>query len=122
MGQNLHVAKKYEVEYGKTTGFPNKAYTFYNLLDDLGAQPNATDSNGDMYSDYFECPVLDYDDAIKNLKMYIKDPNLLELRGTNRIKDDLEEAGMTAEEALDLMERYQSEADTSDGFLHFINF
>ena len=122
MGQNLYVAKKYEVEYGKTTGFPNKAYAFYNLLDALGAQPNACDSGGDMYSDYFECTALDYDDAIANLKMYIKDPNLLELEGTNRIKRDLEEADMTAEEALDIMQRYRKEADIHDGWIHFINF
>lgn len=45
MGQNLYVAKKYEVEYVETScDFHNKVYAFYELLAALGGEPNAVGS------------------------------------------------------------------------------
>ena len=117
--ESLHVAKKYSVEYGKTEGFYGKAGAFYELIDALGGEPNSCDRGG-VYDDYFECSTEDYEDAIQNLMVYISDPTLL--TESDLIKDALDEAGMTAEEALGLMRRYQQEADTRDGFIHFVNF
>ena len=58
MGQNLYVAKKYEVEYVETScDFHNKVHAFYELLAALGGEPNAVGSEDGMYSDYFECNV-----------------------------------------------------------------
>ena len=100
MGQNIHVAKKYSVEYGDACGFHNKAGAFYELLDALGGEPNSCDRGG-VYDDFFECSTEDYEDAIQNLMVYTSDPTLL--TESDLIKDALDEAGMTAEEALDLM-------------------
>lgn len=119
MGQNIHVAKKYSVEYGETCGFHGKTGAFYELLDALGGEPNEYDRGG-VYDSFCVCSIEDYEDAMQNLMVYMDDPTLL--TESDLIKDALDEAGMTAEEALDLMQRYQQEADTRDGFIHFVNF
>lgn len=119
MEENIRVAKKYSVEYGETRGFHDKTGVFHDLLDALGGEPNYCNYGG-IYEDFFNCRTEDYDDAIQNLMVYISDPTLL--TESDLIKDALDEAGMTAEEALDLMRRYQQEADTSDGCLHFYVF
>ena len=116
--ESLHVAKKYSVEFGETCGFRGKIGAFYKLLDALGGEPNYSNYGG-IYEDFFNCRTEDYDDAMQNLMAYISDPTLL--AESDLIKDALDEAGMTAEKALDLMRRYQQEADTSDGCLHFLN-
>lgn len=121
MGQNLHVAKKYDVEYVETScDFYNKVHAFYELLAALGGEPNAVGSEDGMYSDYFECNVTGYEDAMQNLMVYIDDPTLF--TESDLIKKALDEAGVTAEKALDIMRRCQQEADTRDGFIHFVSF
>lgn len=121
MGQNLHVAKKYDVEYVETScDFYNKVHAFYELLAALGGEPNAVGSEDGMYSEYFECNVMYYVVAMQHLMVYIDDPTLF--TESDLIKKALDEAGVTAEKALDIMRRCQQEADTRDGFIHFVSF
>lgn len=118
MGKRVHVAKRYEVEYGDTTGFNWNNEKFYDLLNQLGGEPVGVD--GDYYPDNFESPVSDYDDAVENLKCYIENPKLFENSETiTKYLNDLE---MTAGELLEKMEAYRKEADTRDGYLHFASF
>lgn len=116
MGKRVYVAKRYEVEWGKTADFNWSNETFIYLLNALGGD---VARDGEDY-DNFEVNVSDYDDAIENLKVYISDPNLLSER--DDIAEGLHELDMTAEELLDTMQRYREEADIHDDWLHFTSF
>ena len=116
--ESLHVASKYEIEYGKTTCSPHWQGSLYNAFDILGADPNASDSSYGMYADNFQCPVESYDNAIEELKGIIANPKQMPWR----LQQELDELNMTAEELLSYMERFRKEADTRDGYLHFMKF
>ena len=120
MGKRLHVAKCYKVEFGDTEAFNYSHEKFYDLLGSLGGEPNYVGGDADCPSDVFECPAGDYNDAVQNLEVYISDPTLLE--DSDDIRQYLEDMGMTAEEVLKIMKRYQQEADIRDGYLHFMSF
>ena len=116
MGKRVHVAKRYEVEWGKTADFNWSDETFIDILNALGADV-ARDGNG---GDNFEVSVSDYYDAIENLKVFISDPHLLS--ESDDIAAGLYGLRMTAEELLGTMQRYREEADIHDGWLHFTSF
>ena len=118
MGKRVHVAKRYEVEWGKTADFNWSDETFIDILNALGADV-ARDGEYE-YSDDFEVGVSDYYDAIENLRLYISDPHLL--AESNDIAAGLNELGYTAEELLNIMQCYREEADIRDGWLHFTSF
>lgn len=120
MGKRVHVAKHYEVEYGDTEAFNWCDDKFYDLLNTLGAEPNYFGVDDDTVCDMFECTKEDYDDAVQNLEVYISDPTLLS--ESDDIKDCLDSLGMTAEQVLKIMKSYQQEADTRDGYLHFMSY
>ena len=120
MGKRLHVATTYEVKFGKTEAFNYSYDKFYDLLDTLGGEPNYVCGDVDWPSDIFECTVEDYNDAVQNLEVYISDPDLLD--ESDDIKEHLDALKMTAEEVLKIMKGYQQEADTRDGYLHFMNY
>lgn len=116
--ESLHVCSKYEVEYGETTCSPHWQGSLYNAFDILGADPDASDSSDGMYTDYFECPVESYDNAIEELKGIIANPKQMPWC----LQQELDELNMTAEELLSYMVRFRQEADTHDGYLHFVKF
>ena len=120
MGKRLHVAKTYVVEFGNTEAFNYSHDKFYDLLDALGGEPNYVCGDVDCPSDIFECTVEDYNDAVQNLEVYISDPTLF--KESDDIKECLDTLGMTAEEVLKIMKSYQLEADTRDGYLHFMSY
>lgn len=124
MGHRVHVCKTYKVEYGDTSDFNWNNDCFYKLLQALGGEPDDCGTDQGCYSDTFECPTGDYDDAVLNLKAYIKDPTTFE--DNDDIRDNLDELydqlSMTPEEVLDTMQRFRNEADTHDGYLHFSAF
>lgn len=120
MGKRVHVAKRYEVEYGGTEAFNWCDDKFYDLLNTLGAEPNNCGAPDDSIADVFECPVNDYDDALKNLACYIADPALFE--DSDTLKEQLLELNVTADWLLQTMKSYREEADTRDGYLHFASF
>lgn len=116
--ESLHVASKYEIEYGKTTCSPHWQGSLYNAFDILGADPKATDGSDDTYPNDFECPVESFDEAIEELKEEIADPEGMSIN----LECELDALNMTAEELLSYMERFRKEADTHDGYLHFFSF
>jgi hypothetical protein len=120
MGKRLHVAKHYEVEFGNTEAFNYSHDKFYDLLGALGGEPNYVCGDVDCPSDIFECTVGDYNDAVQNLEVYISDPDLLD--ESDDIKEHLDALKLTAEEVLKIMKSYQQEADTRDGYLHFMSY
>ena len=116
--ESLRVCSKYEIEYGHTTCSPHWPGSLYNAFDILGADPDASDSSYGMYADNFECPVESYDKAIEKLKGIIANPEEMSWF----LQQELDELNMTAEELLSYMERFRKEADTHDGYLHFVKF
>ena len=116
MGKRVHVAKRYIIEWGDCAAFNWSDETFIDILNALGADV-ARDGNG---GDNFEVSVSDYYDAIENLRLYISDPHLL--TESDDIAAGLNELGYTAEELLNIMQRYREEADIHDGWLHFTSF
>ena len=117
MGKRVHVAKKYVIEYGDTEAFNWCGDKFYDLLNLLGGEPHYVGGDSDEPSDMFECPVKDYEDALKNLVVYISDPALLS--ESDDIRELLEELKVTADWLLQTMKSYYDEADKHDGWLHF---
>lgn len=122
MGKRVHVAKKYEVEYGSTESFNYKDDKFYDILLMLGAEPNNVGAPDDTMSDIFECPVNDYRDALENLKVHIESPEVYQPEDHEEIVEAAREAGHTLESLLDVMQRYYDEADKRDGWLHFASW
>lgn len=120
MGKRVHVATKYEVEFGNTEAFNYSHDKFYDLLGALGGEPNYFGVEDENTCDMFECPIEDYNDAVQNLEVYISDPTLL--NESDDIKECLDALGMTAEDVLKIMKSYQQEADTRDGYLHFMSY
>ena len=116
MGKSLHVAKRYEVEWGETAAFNWSDEEFIDILTALGA---GVVREG-KYSDYFEVGLFGYYDAIENLRVYISDPHLL--NESDDIAAGLYRLCMTAEVLLDTMRRYLDEADVRDCWLHFTSF
>lgn len=123
MGNRVHVCKTYKIEYGSASGFNYNSDKFCDLLKLLGAEP--------IYVNEFdmdcECATGDYDDALSNLKAYIANPQVFEAQNDDdnslwSVRTILNGLQMSPEELLDLMQRYRSEADVSDGYLHFSVF
>lgn len=117
MGKYLHVAKRYEVEWGQTAKFNYSHEEFFDVLRHLGAEPSWYGGDCDIISDDFEVEVQNYDDAIKNLEVYISNPHLLS--ESDAIAGDIKRLKTTSEELLKTMKEYRAEADVRSGFLHF---
>lgn len=81
MGKRVYVVKKM-VEYG-SSGFNWKQQEFRDLLDNLGC-----DTNGEVYSDQFECPANSFEKALNIIKTY------KEKGECDKVKDFLEEVGL----------------------------
>lgn len=122
MGKRVHVAKKYEVEYGSTESFNWKDDKFYAVLELLGAEPNNVGAPDDTMSDIFECPAADYRDALENLRVHIESPGVYAPDDQEEVVEAAKECGHTLESLLDVMQRYYDEADKRDGYLHFASF
>lgn len=120
MGKRVHVASKYEVEYGNTECFNYADDKFIGVLNALGGSVNGFGTDDEATAGGFECPADDYFDALENLKVYISNPTLFQ--ESEDIRKHLEELGMTAEKLLKVMQAYYDEADKRDGYLHFASW
>ena len=120
MGKRVHVAKTYKVEYGSTEAFNWSDDKFYAILGTLGAEPNNVGAPDDALADVFECPKEKYEDALRNLVVYIHNPELF--GDADTLKYELEQLDVTAEWLLETMQAYYNEADMSDGWLHFASW
>ena len=110
------------MEFGNTEAFNYSHDKFYDLLGALGGEPNYVCGDVDCPSDIFECTVEDYNDAVQNLEAYIADPLAYDCEEETGVREAIEAIGMTAEEVLKIMKSYQQEADTRDGYLHFMSY
>ena len=122
MGKRVHVAKTFKVEYGNTESCNWKNDKFFDLLAELGGEPQYIGGDADCPSDMFECPVIDYKDAVENLQIHIESPEVYLSEDNERVMALIKDCEQTPEEMLKTMQSYLSEADTSDGYLHFAAF
>ena len=63
--ESLHVASKYEIEYGKTTCSPHWQGSLYNAFDILVPTRMPAIALMACIPTNFECPVESYDEAIE---------------------------------------------------------
>ena len=85
MGKRVHVVKKM-AEYG-SEGFNWKQQEFKDLLDNLGC-----DTNGEEYSDQFECLADSFERALNLIKTY------KEKGECDEVKEFLEDVGISVED------------------------
>ena len=113
MGNRLHCAKTYKVEYGETTGFNWGVQEFHYLLDNLGVYytGESWDDTFDVYKDEFKV-------GINKLRDY---DNLTEDERFD-IYQNLKELGYTREETIEKLESYLKESEESIDYIHFCFF
>ena len=122
MGKRVHVCSKYEVECGSTESFNYKDDKFYKVLELLGAEPNNVGAPDDAMADIFECPAADYKDALENLKVHIESPEVYDADDHGELLEAIKACDHTPESLLEVMQAYYDEADTRDGYLHFMSY
>ena len=139
MGKHVYVAVKYEVSYNSSCGFNWHNVEFKELLNALNVSTYDADGEiSDGYSDTWECPSDEYNKALAFLKEHKEDINNYEISGVSECNgynvdyDDIYDAIMclecgngfddSYEEVVKMMELFQKEAATSDGYMHFCAF
>ena len=113
MGNRLHVAKHYRVEYAPTEAFNWQIEEFHNLLSALDV-----DYTGDTYDEDFEVDREHWQKGLEKLK------NLENQSQDEReyINDALEELGYKRKEVIDLFKAYLEASDPDDFYMHFSFF
>ena len=108
MGQKLHVAKKYEIEYSSSFGFNNKVVEFHNLLTALGIS-----YNGESWDDDVEVNRENFRQGLDKLKTYDK----LDAGEKTEIDEALSELDEPVEEIIEIMERLLTESDQKNEYM-----
>jgi len=114
MGYRLHVAKTYKVEYALGDAFNYKSEEVHNLMSACGIE-----YSDDEYDSDFEVSVNEWQKFIYKLK------NLDTLDNENEkfeIEACIEDLSSSKEEVIKMLEYYQENGDTSDGYLHLSFF
>lgn len=106
MGISLHVAKKYDVQYGMTTGFKNHLYDFQYLMEVLDIDLCGEITEGSIFEIYKE----DWKDGIEHLKS-------VNASEATSISAALYYLGMTKEELISFMESILKESDPDNDYL-----
>ena len=123
MGKRIHVAKRYEIEYGSAEHLNWKQDEFISVLETLGCSVCRYD-NEDYSAGDFEVIAEQYKAAMEQVKAYAKDPENYQNEevDTDELRDVIEATEETAEDLLKIMQGYYEEADKHDGYLHFSAF
>lgn len=109
MGYRLHVARKYDVEYGNIEAFNHKCEEFHDLLTACGAK-----FTGESNDELFEVSRADWtDNLIGKLKML----DDLEVEEQEEILDAISCLETTPEEIVDIAEKLIAEADPNHNYL-----
>ena len=113
MSKTLHVAKKYNIQWGNHSGFNWKIYEFHGLLTALGAE-----YSGEPFDDDFDVSEDDLVKAASDLEHY----DTLDEDARIRIDNALKELGCSLNQAATLLWKYIDEGDCDDGYYHFSFF
>ncbi len=107
MGQKLHVAKKYEIEYSSSFGFNNKVVEFHNLLTALDIS-----YNGESWDDV-EVNREDFRQGLEKLKSYDK----LNAEVRTKIDEALSEIDEPVEKIIEIMEKLLIVSDQKNEYM-----
>ena len=107
MGKRVHVIKKM-AEYG-SEGFNWKQQEFKDLLDNLGC-----DTNGEDYSDQFECLVESFEKALNLIKTY------KEKGECDEVKEFLEDVGIDVDDLDDCLRELGDIDDVINTMQYFL--
>lgn len=107
MGKRVHVVKKM-AEYG-SEGFNWKQQEFKDLLDNLGC-----DTNGEVYSDQFECLVESFEKALNLIKTY------KEKGECDEVKEFLEDVGIDVDDLDDCLRELGDIDDVINTMQYFL--
>lgn len=108
MGQRLHVAKKYEIEYSSSFGFNYKVVEFHNLLTALDIS-----YNGESWDDAVEVNREDFRQGLEKLKSYDK----LNAEVRTKIDEALNELDEPVEKIIEIMEKLLTESDQENEYM-----
>ena len=108
MGQKLHVAKMYEIEYSSSFGFNNKVVEFHNLLTALGIS-----YNGESWDDDIEVNRDDFKQGLDKLKFYDK----LDEEERTEIDEALSEIDEPVEKIIEIMEKLLIVSDQKNEYM-----
>ena len=113
MGNRLHVAKVYNVEYATTEAFNWAIEEFHVLLSALNV-----DYTGEIYDEDFEVEKKEWVMGFERLKnLETLDPDMQE-----EINNALNGLGYRREEVMDLFLDYLDASDPKNNFMHFSFF
>lgn len=118
MGNRLHVARKYVVEYGTYSNFNWQAVEFHDFLDSMEIEIGGTDRTTDTCPWDFEIAKEDWISGIERLK----DFNNLSQARQAKIRQALKSVDTTRAEMIEIMETYLQEADPEWDYLEFAFF
>ena len=113
MGNRLHVAKKYQVEYAPIEAFNWKIEEFHCLLDALDV-----DYTGDTYDEDFEVDKENWQSGLEKLKHL----ESLSQDEQDTINHALEDLRYKRKEVIDLFKAYLEAAEPNDYYMHFSFF
>ena len=118
MKKTVHVATKYVIEWNRENPIALNRDTedFRNILDAFDIDRGYYGDESDVYE--YDARSLDY--FIWQLKRYLgnEDSDFTQ----EEINEVFEDTSYTPEVFLELLEQIQKEADTSDGYYHFLDF
>ncbi len=110
MGNRLHVAKKYEVDYANLEYFNWQIYELHDFLYCLGID------NSDMYDEEFEESKKKWKEGIEKLKTI----DSLDEGEKEDILESLEPLGYSVEKMIEIMQKYLDASDPNNDYMHFL--
>lgn len=114
MGNRLHVAKKYDVQYDFNTEYFNWLIEeFHYILDAL-----EIDYNGDVYDSDFEIAKEQWRSGMG--KLATLDSQELEVK--REIEESLKRVELTPERMLEIMDEYLKASDPNNDYMYFSFF
>ena len=113
MGNRLHVAKEYKVEYGTTASFNWGVGAVHSLLSALGVY-----YTGEEFDEVFDVYKDDLRHGIDKLKSF----DSLDEDERWEIEEPLKDLGKSPMEAYELFTQYLKECDPDIDYLHFCFF
>lgn len=117
MGKWVHVVSKCE-KFGNSEAFNWGSEKFAYALDVCGCVCHAYDEDGYNF-DRFECKKSEFKAALANLKRYAKGKDV-DGCDKEEISEALKDLGCSAENVIDVMQRYLKECDKKSEWMTFV--
>lgn len=113
MGNRLHIASKYIIEYGDAEYFNYQNEEFHDLMDALGV-----DYTGEYYDEEFEIQREDFERGLWKLSN-IKS---LSEQEQEEIEDATRNLNLSSSDLIGILEKYLEESDPNNDYMAFSFF